>query len=68
MFDFVEIRDGVCVDLLLIGIFCFSMIIGRIVLIGNLLFIKLIFDGIVSEKGFNVLWKMVLSEVFIFSM
>lgn len=64
VFDFVEIRDGARADSPLIGTFCSSMIIGRIVSTGNSLFIKLTSDGTVSEKGFNASWKMVSSEAF----
>lgn len=58
-FDFVEIRDGAMVDSPLIGTFCSSMIIGKIISTGNSLLVRLTSDSSVSEKGFNASWKLV---------
>lgn len=61
-YDFVEIRDGAMIDSPLIGTFCSSMIIGKIVSTGNALLIRLLSDGSVSEKGFSASWKSVPSS------
>ena len=56
-FDFVEIRQGSTRNSPLIGKFCASTIISPINSIGNSLFIRLVSDGTVSEKGFRATWR-----------
>lgn len=56
-FDFVEIRQGGTRYSPLIGKFCASTIISPINSTGNSLFIRLVSDGTVSEKGFRATWR-----------
>ena len=56
-YDFVEIRQGATGHSPLIGKFCASTIISPIKSTGNSLFIRLVSDGTVSEKGFRATWR-----------
>lgn len=56
-FDFVEIRQGSTGLSPLIGKFCASTIFSPINSTGNSLFIRLVSDGTVSEKGFRATWR-----------
>lgn len=56
-YDFVEIRQGGTRHSPLIGKFCASTIISPINSTGNSLFIRLVSDGTVSEKGFQATWR-----------
>lgn len=56
-YDFVEIRQGRTPVSPLIGKYCASTIISPFTSTGNSLFIRLVTDGTVNEKGFRATWR-----------
>ena len=56
-YDFVEVRQGSTRFSQIIGKFCSSTIISPFNSTGNSLFIRLVTDGTVNEKGFRATWR-----------
>ena len=56
-YDFVEVRQGSTRFSEIIGKFCASTIISPFNSTGDSLFIRLVTDGTVNEKGFRATWR-----------